>query len=252
MPPILEITLRSGSAFCGTSTPMIVAPSRASVSAIEAPIPRAAPVTSAVRPASGRLGSLLTSGPVPIRATWPSTYADLGERKKRSVESSCSWASGATYTRLTVAPRFTSLPRLRVKPSRARCAMCCSGELASSGVRPTTMTRPAGASWRTTGEKKRCRLVRSAVEVAPVASKTIAFGRIVLDATPSVTVLNAAPMSRSSAWTALPASVSPIAPKTTGPSITGLPSVQRGSGVGSGRPRFFTSVLPSGVVVKVW
>ena len=54
-------------------------------------------------------------------------------------------------------------------------------------------------------------------------------------------------MSRSSAWIALPASVSAIAPNTTGPSITGEPSIQRGSGVGSGEPRFFTRVWPSGV-----
>ncbi len=59
-------------------------------------------------------------------------------------------------------------------------------------------------------------------------------------------------MSRSKAWIALPVSVSPIAPKTTWPSITGEPSVQRGNGVGSGSPRFFTSVRPSGVRVKVW
>ena len=42
-------------------------------------------------------------------------------------------------------------------------------------------------------------------DLIPVASKTSAFGRISLDATPSVAVLNEAPMSRSSAWTALPA-----------------------------------------------
>jgi hypothetical protein len=85
-----------------------------------------------------------------------------------------------------------------------------------------------------------------------VASKTSAFGRSSLDATPSAAVLKLAPMSRSSAWMALPVSVSPIDPNTTGPSITGAPSVQRGSGVGSGRPRFLTRVWPSGVRVKVW
>ena len=91
----------------------------------------------------------------------------------------------------------------------------------------------------------------SAVDVAPVASKTSAFGRISLDATPSVAVLKEAPMSRSSAWIALPASVSAIAPNTTGPSITGEPSIQRGSGVGSAN-----QVLHQGLAerrrVKVW
>jgi hypothetical protein len=59
-------------------------------------------------------------------------------------------------------------------------------------------------------------------------------------------------MSRSKAWIALPVSVSPIAPNTTGPSIHADPSVQRGSGIGSGRPRFFTRTRPTGVRVKVW
>jgi hypothetical protein len=103
-----------------------------------------------------------------------------------------------------------------------------------------------------TGEKKRCRLVSSAVEVAPVASNTRAFGRISLEAMPSVAVLKEAPMSRRRAWIAFPVSLSEIAPNTTGPSITGAPSAQRGRGVGSGRPRFFTRVWPSGVRVKVW
>ena len=46
-------TATSCSPAAGTSTAMTVAPSRARVSAIEAPMPRAAPVTTATRPASG-------------------------------------------------------------------------------------------------------------------------------------------------------------------------------------------------------
>ena len=56
-----------------------------------APMPRAAPVTSATLPVSGRSQSSV-SGPgataAPIRTTWPETNADLGESRKRSVDSS--------------------------------------------------------------------------------------------------------------------------------------------------------------------
>ena len=91
-------------------------------------------------------------GPVPTRATWPSTYADLGERKKRSVESSCSCASGATYTRLTVAPRLTSLPSERVKPSSARWRRSASSSRAPESGRPRSRG-PQRPSWRMRGRR---------------------------------------------------------------------------------------------------
>lgn len=52
-PPSRPIRAARSSLAAGTSTPMTSAPSRARTSAIAAPIPRAAPVTSALRPASG-------------------------------------------------------------------------------------------------------------------------------------------------------------------------------------------------------
>ena len=104
------------------------APSRSSTSAIAAPIPREAPVTSARRPASG------TSWPLPTHATWPLTYAERGVRKKRSVGPSWSSAPSSTWIRFTVAPRAgpSSLPSDRVKPSSARRPP------------PSTITRPDG------------------------------------------------------------------------------------------------------------
>jgi hypothetical protein len=124
--------------------------------------------------------------------------------------------------------------------------------VASSGVRPITRIRPHGASPRTTGEKNRCRLVSSVVEPIPVASKTSAFGRSSLDATPSAATVKLTPASRRNAWIALVVSVSAAAPTMAGPSTTGAPSVQRSSGCGSGRPRFLTSNRPTPVRVKFW
>jgi len=66
------------------SSPMTVAPSRARVSAIDAPMPREAPVTSATFPASGATGFVVGALVVlPMRTNWPETYADRAERKKR-------------------------------------------------------------------------------------------------------------------------------------------------------------------------
>ncbi len=51
--------------------------------------PREAPVTSATLPSSGRFQSSVgvLSTAAPIRITWPDTYAERGESRKRSVES---------------------------------------------------------------------------------------------------------------------------------------------------------------------
>ena len=73
-PPIrLAIAARS-SPWAGTSTQITCAPSRASTSAMAAPMPREAPVTAAVWPASGRsqsAGAFLTAART--RITWPDT-----------------------------------------------------------------------------------------------------------------------------------------------------------------------------------
>ena len=63
------------------------------------------------------------------------------------------FASGERYTSDTVAPRRISLASERVKPSSARCAICSCGLPASSGVVPTTTTRPDGPMLRSSGVK---------------------------------------------------------------------------------------------------
>ena len=74
-PSISAVTAPSSSAACGMSRPTTCAPSRARVLAIAAPIPREAPVTSAVLPASGRSQSRSGSGatPFPTSTTCPET-----------------------------------------------------------------------------------------------------------------------------------------------------------------------------------
>ena len=74
-PPMAPVTARRSSAAGGMSRPTTLAPSRARVSAIAAPIPREAPVTSATLPSSGRSQSSFGAGatPLSIRTTWPET-----------------------------------------------------------------------------------------------------------------------------------------------------------------------------------
>ena len=53
LPPILAATASRPSCACGTSRQITLAPSRAMTSAMDAPMPRDAPVTSTFLPASG-------------------------------------------------------------------------------------------------------------------------------------------------------------------------------------------------------
>ena len=64
-PSISAVTRPRSSAACGTSRPTTAAPSSARVSAIAAPIPREAPVTSAFFPASGSSQSISGTGATP-------------------------------------------------------------------------------------------------------------------------------------------------------------------------------------------
>ena len=77
-----------------------LAPSRCSTRAIDAPIPRAAPVTSTTRPASGCCRSYGGIAPLPsvlsTRTTWPDTYAARGDSRNASVDVKDSSAPGAT------------------------------------------------------------------------------------------------------------------------------------------------------------
>ena len=88
-PPIASATASSSSPAPGTSRHTTWAPSRASTCTIAFPIPRPAPVTSAVRSLSGRSQSIVAAaGPPPaIRTTCPDTYADFGDSRNRSVDS---------------------------------------------------------------------------------------------------------------------------------------------------------------------
>ncbi len=74
VPPISLATAASCSPAAGMSTATTCAPSLAITFAIDAPMPRAAPVTTATLPASGRSSSSpeVTSAGDSVR-TWPST-----------------------------------------------------------------------------------------------------------------------------------------------------------------------------------
>ena len=126
-PPTLARSRRARRRACSTSMHTTLAPSRANTSAIVAPMPRAAPVTTATLPSSGLSQSAGgAESAAPTRNTCPSTYADLPDRMNRTVDSSpvaAGLASGDRYTRFTVAPRRISLPSERVNPSSARCAI---------------------------------------------------------------------------------------------------------------------------------
>ena len=109
-------------------------------------MPRLAPVTSATLPASGRSQSATSPasvwpGVVPMRTTWPETYADLADSRNASVDAMAPSAPAATYTSWAVPPRPTSLPSDRVKPSSARWATRSEPETASGGVPMTTSAR---------------------------------------------------------------------------------------------------------------
>ena len=81
-------------------------------------------------------------------------------------------ASGDRYTSATVAPRRNSLPSERVKPSSARCAIRSWTLPVSSGVVPTTTTRPDAPRLRSSGVKNSYSAFSPAASVMPVASNT--------------------------------------------------------------------------------
>ena len=74
VPPTLVAVSASASAADSTSMATTLAPSRANTSAIVAPMPRAAPVTTATLPSSGLSQSAGgAESAAPTRNTWPST-----------------------------------------------------------------------------------------------------------------------------------------------------------------------------------
>ena len=179
-PPSSVISSCRSEATAGTSTPTTVAPSRCRTRAMEAPMPREAPVTSTTRPAQWARQSSVPASvgpPDPTRTTWPETYADLGESRNASVEPRASSAPGATWTSCAVAPARISLPSERVKPSRARWATCSSTPLVSEGGVPSTTSRAFGSSRRSSGVKNSRSAASPATSSMPVASSTNPLAR---------------------------------------------------------------------------
>ena len=154
---------------------MTSAPSRARVSAMAAPIPRAAPVTRARRPASGRVQSSTWLAQGPRRRTWPLMKALRGDRKKRKAPSSWSSAALSTYSNCTVAPSRSSLPSERLKPSRARWATLACGSSRLSGARPRITTWAQRAKLRSSGWKNSRNWRKSSLSARWLASNTTAL-----------------------------------------------------------------------------
>ncbi len=145
VPPIWLATADSRSPWAGRSAQTTRAPSRARTPAIAAPMPCAAPVTTATRPSNGRsqsVASVVLLGCAATRTTWPLTNADRPDRKKRSVDSRASSAPSSTSTRLAVAPARTSFAAERTIPSSACRTAACSRVLGCQW-RPAEQQQPA-------------------------------------------------------------------------------------------------------------
>ena len=73
-PTLVAVSASASAALTPTSMATTLAPSRANTSAIVAPMPRAAPVTTATLPSSGLSQSAGgAESAAPTRNTWPST-----------------------------------------------------------------------------------------------------------------------------------------------------------------------------------
>ena len=177
-----------------------------------------------------------------MRATCPDTNADLGDRKKRRVDSSASSPPGRTYSSWAVAPRLTSLPSARTRPSSARWAMAWGGWWQSSGGVPSTITRPQLATRRIVGCRKAQACSSWSLDSIPEASNTSALKRwpsvaasgfqIAASRLASAAALRSSASIGVSTWACTEARTlaSPeasrepaAAPKSTGPEITGCP-----------------------------
>ena len=137
----------------GMSTTTSVAPSRCRVRAIAAPMPRAAPVTTATLPASGFSASAgsCPSAELTVR-NCPSTNAERPERKNRRAPRVLGLvvpAPSASRMPLAVAPARSSLASERRSPSTPCRAAAAAGSAASTRrARDTVMTRAFGARSR--------------------------------------------------------------------------------------------------------
>ena len=144
--------------------------------AIAAPMPREAPVTTATRPASGcsqSFGSVFS--PAPIRTTWPETYAERAQSRKRSVDSALASAPGATYTSCAVAPWRSSLAAERdeaLERALGHRLRAAGGELGRRAEHDEAAARRRACGSRR-GRTRRARAGPPSPSM-PVASKTSA------------------------------------------------------------------------------
>ena len=148
VPPISLATSASLSPAAGMSTATTWAPSRAMTFAIAAPMPRAAPVTTATLPASG----LSSSSPAGTSAADSGDHlaVDVGrpagqEEPHRAGDR----ALGARGRRRAGSPSTrsrSSLPMERTSPSSACRAAAWAGESASDGGSARISTRPVARS----------------------------------------------------------------------------------------------------------
>src|SRR5674476_1078908 len=177
VPWISLTTFASASPDAGTSTPTTVAPSRANVRAMAAPIPRAAPVMATIFPSYGLVVRATSSSTwaTPTRHDCPSTYADRPSSRNRSVDASASGeVSGSTHTRFEVAPPRSSFATVRFRPSKPCASTRGSSSSYDSGVRAMRMIRPLRSRLRIAG-RNTPRTYSSSVTVrSPVRSITSA------------------------------------------------------------------------------
>ena len=152
VPPIRLATAARSSPWAGTSRQTTCAPSRASTSAIAAPIPREAPVTSrdpAVQRPLPVVGRVLRP-PSPTRITWPRRRRPSGRRAGSAASTRGSPRRPAHVDELGGrAARAPPWPRERTKPSSARWAT----PRASPPPRAACRARAGGRSARARGSR---------------------------------------------------------------------------------------------------
>ena len=209
------------------------APSRASTSAIAAPIPRDAPVTAATLPSSGRAQRLgrVRHGGADADHLAGHVGGAAGEQEAQR--------------RLEVGAR---VPRGRAGPSRRGGPPCAAERTKPSSARwatpsplPSTISRPHGASERIAGWKKSYAARRSPAALDPRrVEDERAVGLRVVRLRDAARRQHAPDRRRPAARRHRPA---PARRRTPGP---------RCSGVGCGRPSRRTMKRPGGESANCW
>ena len=230
VPPTSFTTSASASPAAGTSTPTTTAPSRASVRTMAAPMPRAAPVTTATLPASGRAASAGTApSAVATGTNWPETYAARPESRNASAPAAPGAVSGTPSPRtrpLAVPPRRISCAMERVRPVTPWRAARRVGSVAASGSSNTVTTREEEPSERSAPPISSATAPRSAGVATPSKHATIAAWRAPSRGASATSRPHEAKRVRASA-------AAGVAPRTsTEPGSTGSPGVCRRSSTG--------------------